>query len=263
MGEIWDRLRHVCVPRVGRKLDGRPHLMIVQKALSNVISLRELVEDPDLPLDTFLRIFVKVFYTLEQLQNGPYKVTHSDLHTKNILVTRDGSNVWIIDWGMASFTLDGQRFKQFIERDYQYSYPDEVDLLSGVYDMNFFLCNMMSAQSDVIRTWCYTMRTFLFNKKFKCMKADGTISKLRTTTGFQSWWYDVLEHKEAGNSVCHDYNVTRLNELTYSVLLEKIRLADHQMDTIYQEISLHGVLGKKNKSKRSKRPKRMKRNRIS
>ena len=238
--DMGSKRTRMCVTSTDKKvgvdgLDGIPHLMIVQKALTDVISLHKLIQNPRLSLDTFLRIFVNVFHTLEQLQKVPYQLTHNDLHSNNILVAPDGSKVWIIDWGMASFTLDGldgkrYRFIHSNERQYHnfqpYSTKKKI-LLSGAYDMNLFLIDMMSASNPEIVTWCSTMKSVLFEEKIPLLEL-----------------------------FMYNYDVNLLNEFTYSTLLKKIREHDPRVDIIYNELLQNGKLGKRKRSRRKNNKKK-------
>jgi hypothetical protein len=100
--------------------DKQNHLYISQKMLDDVISFGDYLQQEDgVSVPQMVSLLVKILIALDNIHRfKSYKLVHSDLHTGNILVKRDGSQFWIIDWGMSSFTVNGKRFTNFQEDEY-------------------------------------------------------------------------------------------------------------------------------------------------
>ena len=111
------------------------YLMITQKNMIGSITFADYLSKPYSTLGNVKKIFFKVINMLNMLQDGPYRLIHGDLHTSNILVSsdEDAAECWIIDWGMASFSIRGQRKRNWLEKRY------DDTICTGAYDVFFLL----------------------------------------------------------------------------------------------------------------------------
>jgi hypothetical protein len=226
--------------------DGKKRVFIVQRYMEGTITLKEYVNLPTATLERVQQILVRVLRTLIHLQNGPFNVYHGDLHAENILVTPDGLRCWIIDWGYASFTIEGFRYGG--ETEVEYTEGKEF-INTGAIDIYFLLGTLARSRSDndKIRTWSSAIRTLLF-KNCVLMKdlgkpiTDDTVvmqNELGQNILYSGglWLYSVLAYIDAQYwaqakdqttdiSPLHQKNVELLNMYTYDYLFTKLREID-------------------------------------
>lgn len=207
--------------------DRKNHIYISQKQLDDVISYSDFIKTAS--LENIIKLFVKIIEALIDLHNfKDYKIIHGDLHTGNILVKRDGSSFWIIDWGMASFTFNGKRFTNWIEDGFTHCRnsatvvcddasvePNPLaPIISGAYDV-FFLLRMMKREigrPDFL-DWVDYMLINIF--KFKSNRHN-----FIDVFTCRQWLYNVLSNYPEERQ----YNYNKLQGYSYLYILEKIYL---------------------------------------
>jgi hypothetical protein len=96
-------------------------------------SFQHLVNSGNLTDDEILGVMEKLLLQLIPLQEGPYHLTHYDLHAGNVMIS--GKDVYIIDYGRASFYYNGYEYFNSVEK----LLKDGV-IVSGVFD--FFMMFM-------------------------------------------------------------------------------------------------------------------------
>lgn len=111
-------------------------------------TLRELFETEIFNLDRIKKILKQVLYQLIPLQEGPYEFTHYDLHDGNIMI--NGDDIYIIDYGMASYKIAGVSFPNFLEEWILDGTGEK--LTTGVYDIFFLLKSIYIEASNKIKT---------------------------------------------------------------------------------------------------------------
>jgi hypothetical protein len=92
------------------------YLYLIQQYIPSSISLGEYLDSAEINRNEILRVMIKIFRTLDILQQSEFKINHMDLHPGNILIGVDddrkwNGKVWIIDWARASFTYENKRFE--------------------------------------------------------------------------------------------------------------------------------------------------------
>ena len=187
------------------------------------------------------KILLSVFTTLQLVYDyESYKVIHNDLSTNNILVNEDGENCWIIDWGYASFTSNGERYNRTIE-----TYYDKVVFISGLYDLCFLLdkiyyfCNRISKklkelkvesvevkdikkyESDIkkyesIMFWIHDIINKLVDENINIFSTF----KDRDHFDRNLTFYDILKRHE--NDLTHKENIKLLEKFTYKFIISRL-----------------------------------------
>ena len=233
---------------------GVSYLNIIQKKIENTIPFNDFILTAIATLDILQKILSKIIIQLIHLQESGYQLYHGDLHGDNILVTQDGSQCWIIDWGQAGFTINGKRYKGIGQDDYQYPFKDlrNVPINTGAVDIYFLLEILTDSYHENVRHWAIDMKRRLFTElcpfkklefdislgayKKRNIKSEDTASIQSETYQFNStinsnndieigcfWLYYFLkEMEEFGDDKdrleLHKENVSLLNQYTYRVL---------------------------------------------
>ena len=164
--------------------DGKPSIFLIQEKIAGD------------PLDNFLKhnkpdetvtlnFFFKILDALINItDNSDYNLIHGDLHTGNIMIVKNQKksyDIKIIDWGMTSFTVDGKRYQNWLEKELQQELKqiagtDIPKLVSCLYDI-FFLLNCFiiysknSKQKDMERLFL-AMKKHLYPKSLKPSKLN-------------------------------------------------------------------------------------------
>lgn len=126
---------------------GRPSIFLIQEKIDGD-SLDNFLKSNKPDKTETLKIFFKILDALVNIRaNSDYDLIHGDLHTGNIMIVRNQNSydIKIIDWGMASFTLDGKRYQNWLEQKLQDELVDAAScdipkVVSCLYDV-FFLLN--------------------------------------------------------------------------------------------------------------------------
>ena len=262
-------------------LGNKSHLYIVQKNIENTISFQDFLGTAAATLDSIKRIICIVFSQLQELQESQYGIYHGDLHGKNILVSPDGKNVYIIDWGLSGFTMNGKQYKGFSQKEYQDHFNDRSIITTGAIDFYFLLFIIFFSSPDVsIKKWASIMRKLLFKNKFvKSMDRDGNFIYIQDedtatfndgdkpfnciklgqqTTYGAPWLYQFLESTENlytrvyVSADVHQKNVEVLNQLSYRYLLREMFTYDKSFEAIMKSVHTERGLGKKTRHKKSR-----------
>jgi hypothetical protein len=246
----------ICFISEGHRVKDGPRLFIVQKHLEGTMTLHAYIKSPSATVARVQQIIVRVLRTLIDLQNGPFKLSHGDLHSKNILVTPDGLKCWIIDWGYASFTLNGRRYLGFSEMEYN----TQADIIiSGACDIYFLLGSLRYTTNQDIKEWGGSIRSELFDMSLddpesedrRCFLVDevfhGAILPIAYNTevgmkgdgkelcfGEALWLYRALiyveNHSMSDKSLLHQENIRLLNLYTYGYLFDKLKEIDRSLN---------------------------------
>jgi hypothetical protein len=106
-------------------LNGIPSLFLIQKQVknqddSNASTLSGLIKKRKVTWADVSEYISQAFSVLTLLEQSPLRIAHNDLHTGNLLITnhtkgRPGKAV-LIDWGKASFTINGKYYGQDTKR---------------------------------------------------------------------------------------------------------------------------------------------------
>jgi len=138
-----------------------PYMYLIQPYISGdtYITLNKYLErfGATLNKDKLFSIVSKLMHTLAFLQEGTFKLTHGDLHGDNILINPLDDTMYIIDWGLASFTYNGKRYRNFLEEQCN------IKVVSGAYDLYLVLISIEFALRPVnpeLSRECKKMRMF-------------------------------------------------------------------------------------------------------
>jgi serine/threonine protein kinase len=212
----------------------------------------DFIEKDGVTLDVILSIIKKLCDTLINLQEE-HELCHYDLHGSNILVSSDGSKCYIIDWGRASFTIEGERYMGYSDERYQGRYEKD-DIVTGAVDIYFLLNGIrFTAKNRHIRQWAKYMRRHLFSNVFykttnefitnddmtnvnvdEKTNAKGELIINNQYFDEAPWLFNFLgsiESKHAQRNEIHRLNVKALNKLTYRFLYDKMLLLTEEMNT--------------------------------
>lgn len=165
---------------VNIKMDGVHYPFLVQEYISPPVeTLRKFVGRATTTLEDVKDILLKIFKSLAYMQEGEYQLTHGDLHSENILIHPTKKIVYIIDWGLASFTFNGLRYPNFLESGYRmpaYKMAENITIerdphiLSGLYDFCFILNHIMGYANRDVGEKIHTIRNYLLTNLFPNMK---------------------------------------------------------------------------------------------
>jgi hypothetical protein len=194
----------------GNNMDGLPNIHLVQqqikgKELADVINNFSLFE---------LKIIIyQIFHTLVELENSPYKIYHTDLHSGNILIDENNCP-FIIDFGLSSFTLNNHRYRS---RNSEKNYSEKTHICSGLYDLAELMNSIRKRSRDknVIE---YT--TNILKKVFNMLLKD-IDTPLTYKDSDHIFLYTKLIRAEKKikdkeiQKIVHRHNVTVLNKMTY------------------------------------------------
>lgn len=216
--------------------DKKNHIYISQKQLEDVISYSDFIKTAN--MENIIKIFVKIIEALIDLYNfKDYKIIHGDLHTGNILVKRNGSAFWIIDWGMSSFTCNGKRFTNWIEDDFTHCRNSETvvcadistemnplpPIVSGAYDIFFLLRTMIrDLRGPSNLDWGDYMLKNLF--KFKERRY-----KFIDAYNGDPYLYNILSQYPEERL----YNYAELQKYSYAFILDKIYLSSKYQSFLF------------------------------
>jgi hypothetical protein len=204
--------------------DHQNHLYMSQRQLQDVVPFEDFIRTAS--KETIIMLFVKIIEALIDLHRfRDYKLIHGDLHSANILVKRDGSSFWIIDWGMSSFTYNGKRFTNWMEdsfthcRDSATVVCDEASadpnpfqpLISGAYDVILLLRTMKRVVDESYFDW----GNYILHNLFKFKQSRYQVVNLFTS---QLWIYRELSQYPEERL----YNYNLLQTYSYDYLLNKI-----------------------------------------
>ena len=117
-----------------------PTLFLIQKLLKNddgttCPTLSYLIKHNQVTFKDLMEYFAQIFNVLTLLQNSVLHISHNDLHPGNILIQNHSKgnpgSAYIIDWGKASFTLNGQYYgSHFFENNLS-----RKEVISGAFDL--------------------------------------------------------------------------------------------------------------------------------
>ena len=103
-------------------------------------SLRDvLLQQNHLSIEETLYIFKKIAIALDSLHSFKHKIIHQDLKPENIMLSKDRSDVKIIDFGIANVLVKGQdknyvlTKKDVVNGTYAYISPDVVRSLYSAH----------------------------------------------------------------------------------------------------------------------------------
>ena len=209
------RLTGICKADKNETLDGKPNLHMVQELIHGN-TLDVLLET--ISCLEFHRIICSTLKIMILLEESPYRLYHSDLHCKNIMIKGNG-DVYIIDFGFSSFTYDGVRYRSnFLERDYS-----ETPIYSAAYDITFLLIHSYQyAKHDGIKRYIRVLlRSLIFSKFWRDIDTPLTENYQRT------WLYDILSEKERAlpqdrQKIVHEHNMNEFSKLTYRSVFDTI-----------------------------------------
>jgi hypothetical protein len=204
------------------------HLYFSQKQLEDVISFRQYIQTAT--MENTIRLFVKIIEAMIDLHNfKKYRLIHGDLHYENILVKRDGSAFWIIDWGRATFTCNKIRYTNRDEDSFtrcksKYSVRCSKDsyevgglspITGGTYDVYILLATMIRELHPIRLEWAENMLNSIF--KFK---RDIHHFIDYDFVNWVPWIYTILtEFPEE-----RVYNHAKLQKYSYHYILQKMYL---------------------------------------
>ena len=226
-----------------KRLDGLPNIFIIQKRMQGQTFFDVLNQVALYPLIRIKRIISKMMRTLIDLSEGVYQLTHFDLHSQNILIenpNQNDPNPLIIDWGMSSFSFQGRRITNFLED----RYLNKTPIISGAYDMNFILNELIRFSTNQIhpKTYHYTVRVQphlqldqwarnmhrrIFHNQFK-----SNVHVPFTSNEYDNYLIKKLTEVErtiknkANRQQVHVFNLQRLNQLTYRYIYQEMCLED-------------------------------------
>ena len=235
----------ICSIVEGHPVEDGPRLFIVQKHMEGTITLDAYINSSSASLERVQQILVRVLRTLIDLQNGPFKLSHGDLFSKNILVTPDGLKCWIIDWGYASFTLNRTRYLGFSEMEYN---TQSNLIISGACDIYFLLGSLRYTTNQDIKEWSGSKRSDLFDRCFLAKEVfNGAISPIAYNTKvgedygkslyfvYAKWLYRALIYVESHSTsgdLLHKENIRLLNKYTYAYLFDQLKEIDTRLNTV-------------------------------
>lgn len=139
--------------------DGNPEIFEVYSkvkgnTLSDLLIKNELFDETtgttEITVEKFKIIFKKLLIQLIILQEGPYKFTHSDLHSGNVMISKldsDSPVVTIIDYGMSSFEMSGMKYPNWFEIEFLGNL-EKHNIVTGLYDINFFLQSIIGSTKN-------------------------------------------------------------------------------------------------------------------
>ncbi|MCF0227211.1 MAG: serine/threonine protein kinase, partial [Malacoplasma sp.] len=118
-------------------------------------TLRDILSQANhLSIEETLYIFKKIALALESLHGFKHKIIHQDLKPENIMLSKDRSDVKIIDFGIANVFIkddNGKRIltkKEDVHGTFAYICPDLVKSLRSAYIRN--MPNTMDAVNQVV-----------------------------------------------------------------------------------------------------------------
>ena len=238
-------------------------IALTQKSIPS-ITLTDFIYSDKFTLQKVKKILLSVFTTLQLVYDyESYKVIHNDLSTNNILVNEDGENCWIIDWGYASFTSNGERYNRTIE-----TYYDKVVFISGLYDLCFLLdniyyfCNRISKKLKELKVESVEVESVEVKKYESDIKkyesimfwihdiinklVDENINIFSTFKDRDHFdrnltFYDILKRHE--NDLTHKENIKLLEKFTYKFIISRL-------NEIYkeEEVKSRNNIGKRKNS---------------
>lgn len=238
--------------------NGQPYPFFIQEYLQPPIEkLKDFVARDTTTLEDVKEILVKIFTTLSVLQEPPYLLTHNDLHSENVLIHPTTKTVYIIDWGLASFTYNNMRYSNMLETAYrlrdipQYNIKKDPHIISGLYDFYFILRHIAGYANDELRQQVYLIKEYAFNNVFPELKDITFITKENrrnvshslstdshlylflqqaekeyavtdnsTTANISNKNFELEKYKRWGR--LHKINIDRLNHHPYLLILESI-----------------------------------------
>lgn len=183
--------------------DGKPSIFLIQeKVIGKTYS--KAIQNKELTFTQFQRHVRDIFTSLIVLEECPYRLSHNDFHTDNVMLKSDG-NIVILDFGFASFTEQGHSYQPFTYDNYLGKHP-ETPLVTGAVDFfDFFKSVMLMTLRDTpkseggkIHKWTLNCMS-MFSKFFidhRGHPVDNWIS-YRTKVGDRRFYlFDLLQYIE-------------------------------------------------------------------
>ena len=190
-----------------------PYIHLVQQK-RNGITLSDTLEQ-GLEYKEFKLILKKICNVLIILEIN--KLYHNDLHNQNILI--ENNNPVLIDFGMASFIVDGINYFNH----WQLKYIKHQPLYSGAYDILFLLKSCIHDTNNIeIKHYCKHIITQILRRLWKDVNVPFMYEDFN-----KYFLYDVLVEKEgllpsSQRSIVHEHNMQQLSILTYEYITNMI-----------------------------------------
>ena len=195
-------------------------------------------------------ILVQVIRTIMVLEQSEFILNHNDLHMENVII-EDGTNrAYIIDYGQASYTIDGMYISQS-NGGKKYA-PTNIGSLGSSYDMNIFIRDLLN-YSNTFKTYLLeqpaNQRILNFISEFMSIIDTSYAHETlgipiaifdipldipigghgipeiypAVTRANPYWFYDVLIEYERvyGSPAVHDENIQTLKKCTVKYIVEK------------------------------------------
>jgi hypothetical protein len=210
--------------------NNHPVMFITQKQLTGK-TLTHYLENNELTFDDVQYYIREIALTLISLEESPYKISHNDLHTGNIIIDgrTEGSrgHAVIIDWGHGRFInpKTRQRYQSFIYDEYEESvFISDLKIPhTGAYDFFFLIMSIMFATRNERNKEETKIITFLEEKAKSLIQKNFVDVYGRPVVFDYNEFYLLrfLSDQERANIDAHAHNLKKLGELTYRKLFEE------------------------------------------
>jgi len=118
---------------------GEEKMFLVQQKIEGV-TLKTMLKNSTFTLDDLQIVLGRIFSILIMLEKSPYKIAHHDLHAENIMLNpKKLTQIWLLDFGLSSFSVDGIRYNNEFEQEYD---PENNVYHGGLYDLYFLMISI-------------------------------------------------------------------------------------------------------------------------
>lgn len=152
---------------------GIPNIYSVYEKIQGKTLASLMSENLIVDVDKFKFILMKILLQLIPLQEGMYKFTHGDLHANNVMINNWDNNetmeVYIIDYGLASFQIAGMSFHNFLESEFLDDdvFKTKKNIVTGVHDIAKLLNSIeYYCKNGKIKKYCSKIIAHILLKDF-------------------------------------------------------------------------------------------------
>jgi serine/threonine protein kinase len=197
----------------------KPRKILFTQQQIDGVTLDQAFRQKKATLKQVRHIMKDIFTVLLMFERSPYGLVHYDLHSGNIMINDEG--LWIIDFGLSTFTLHGKRYENFITSNY----IGKTKMVHGsMYDIWFLLASLYYLVDDDARDYLRSKKRMIFNLFYryghhepKPVHFDDEYNERRPVY----WLYDMLKKMETNaaggmDRRSHDANVKVLEQYSYS-----------------------------------------------